>query len=483
MDMRWISAALTSVMLLVCVASTPAVAHEPIFPTATGAAAEDKIKLTVPTFTPAPEPKQRPRMSIEEVRAKSDAVNVELLGQVSLTWPGAGGQIALSGDYAYVGLQRPASGTDIIDVRDPTNPKRVGHVDPPGQNLTSHKVRICGDVMVTNAERNFFANPKKWQGGLVVWSLKDPVRPRQIAFLKMTGDGAHRIFYDCPTQRVYVNANEDGYLDKIEWVVDMANPADPKVIGRVWYPGQKDGEARNWAPGHPFGSLNPERSIRVHNVTPDGNRLYAAFWDAGLTIWDISDVAAPRLLGQGSTAPPDQGSMHSAYPIRGYPIVATSDEWFMTCPQGYMRFWNVVDPAHPLQISTFQLPIDKTCDETKGQPFVMNSAHAFAEPPTLADQDWPVNLLFVTWFGQGLRVVDIADPYAPKEVGRFVAPAWPQSYDVASKGPQFYASDSAVDWKRRLIFLTDRVDQGGAGLYILRWTGDDQPKPIKFHPQ
>jgi hypothetical protein len=483
MHMRLAPAIAASAMLLIGLLGSQAAAHEEVFPKPASQSPEDKIRLTVPPFKPAAEPGVRPGMAIEEVRAKSELHNFELLGQVPLTWPGAGGQIALSGDYAYVGLQRPASGTDIIDVRDPANPKRVGHVDPPGPNLTSHKVRICGDVMVTNAERNFFADPKTWQGGLVVWSLKDPVRPRQIAFLKMKGDGAHRIFYDCPTQRVYVNANEEGFLDKIEWVVDMAEPAKPKVIGRVWFPGQKAGEARNWSPGHPFGSFNPELSVRVHNVTPDGDRLYAAFWDAGLTIWDIKDISAPKLLGQGSTAPPDQGSMHSAYPIRGYPLVATSDEWFMTCPQGYMRFWSVVDPKHPLQISTFQLPINKDCEAAKARPFVMNSAHAFAEPPTLSQQDWPAHLLFVTWFGQGLRVVDISDPYVPTEVGRFIAPAWPASYDVASKGPQFYASDSAIDWKRRLVFVTDRVDQGGAGLYILKWTGDDQPKPIKFHPQ
>lgn len=477
--MRFFRTALASALLLNSVMLSSTTAHEKKL----GQSAEEKVRITVGVFNPLPEPQQRPTLSIDDVRTKSDAFNIELLGRVALTWPGAGGQIALRGNYAYVGLQRPASGTDVIDVSDPANPRRVGHVDTPFPNMTSHKVRIRGDVMVTNAERNFFTESPEGQGGLVVWSLTNPVRPRRIAFLRMTGDGAHRIFYDCPSERVYVNANEKGFLDKIEWIVDMGNPRKPKVIGRVWYPGQKAGEPREWAPGNPFFSFNPERSVRVHNVTPDGNRLYAAFWDAGLTIWDISDVAAPRLLGQGAMSPPDQGSMHSAYPIRGYPLVATSDEWFASCPQDYMRFWNVVDPAHPLQISTFQLPINKECVNGETGVGVLNSAHAFAEPPTLAEQDWPVNLLFVTWFGQGLRVIDIVDPYAPREVGRFVAPAWPQSYDVASKRSQFYASDVAVDWKRRLIFLTDRVDQGGAGLYVLKWTGDDQPKPIQFHPQ
>lgn len=444
-----------------------------------------EVRAQYDVYTPPPEPRPRPALPLAAARGQASARNLELLGQVLLTWPGTGGQIALRGDYAYVALQPPALGTDIVDVRDPMRPVRVGHIDPPGEGVSSHKVRICGDTMVTNAERNRFANPARWQGGLAVWSLADPIRPRRIAFLKTPGDGVHRIFYDCDSRRVYMNTNDDGFLDKIEWVVDMSEPRKPRRIGRIWFPGQKDGEPRSWKPAHPFTSFSPERNVHVHNVTPVGNFLYAAWWDAGLTVWDIADVAAPRLLGSASTSPPDQGSMHSAYPLRGHPLVVTSDEWFMSCPQGYVRVWNVKDPAHPLQISTFQLPSQKTCAAAgpAKPPITLRSAHSFAEPPTLRAQDWPVHLLFATWFGEGLRVIDLSDPYAPVEVGHFLPPVWPGAKDIVNGMPAFYASDVAIDWKRRLVFLTDRADEGGAGLYVLRWTGPDEDRPIRFTPQ
>jgi hypothetical protein len=432
-----------------------------------------------------PEPKPRPSLSPQAVTERASIKNFEVVGQVPLTWPGSGAQIALRGNYAYVGLQPPAIGTDVIDISDPTKPRRVGHVKPPGSGVISHKVRICGDVMVTNAERNRFDDPKTWQGGLVVWSLSDPVRPKRIAFLKTPGEGVHRIFYDCDTQRVYMNANDDGFVDKIEWVVDMSDPYNPRRISRLWYPGQKNGEPRSWTPAHPVRSFTPDLSIRVHNVIPDGDRLYAAWWDAGLTVWDISDIENPKLMGAGSTAPPDQGAMHSAYPLKGVPIVVTSDEWVWICPEGYVRIWNVADPTRPLQISTFQLPEQKRC-ETKGPqniPLTLNSAHSFAEPPTLKEQDWPVHLIFATWFGRGLRVIDVSDPYLPVEVGHFLPQPWPGAWDFMNKRSVFYASDVTIDWKRRLVFLTDRADQGGAGLFILKWTGDDQPKPINYIQQ
>ena len=46
-----------------------------------------------------------------------------------------------------------------------------------------------------------------------------------------------------------------------------------------------------------------------------------------------------------------------------------------------------------------------------------------------------------------------------------------------------YGSDAAIDWRNRLVCFTDRVDIGGGGLYVLKWTGDDKDKPIAFITQ
>lgn len=89
------------------------------------------------------EPKPRPTLNLEEICTQSKMKNFEVVGQVLLTWPGTGSQIALAGDIAYVALMPPAIGVDIIDVSNPASPKRVGHVDPPGAPAVhSHKVRV-----------------------------------------------------------------------------------------------------------------------------------------------------------------------------------------------------------------------------------------------------------------------------------------------------------------------------------------------------
>ena len=79
-------------------------------------------------------------------------------------------------------------------------------------------------------------------------------------------------------------------------------------------------------------------------------------------------------------------------------------------------------------------------------------AHQFHEKPI-------GTLIFSTWFSGGLRVIDVAQPLNPQEVGFFIptpvdGQATPQSNDV-------FVSDGGV------VFLLDRV----TGFDILEFGG------------
>jgi hypothetical protein len=52
------------------------------------------------------------------------------------------------------------------------------------------------------------------------------------------------------------------------------------------------------------------------------------------------------------------------------------------------------------------------------------------------------------WFAQGLRLIDIADPFHPREVGHFL-PDPPQGFDRVS------SNDVTID-ARGLVYLVDR---------------------------
>ena len=118
-------------------------------------------------------------------------------------------------------------------------------------------------------------------------------------------------------------------------------------------------------------------------------------------------------------------------------------------PPAGMYVFDVTDETQLKPISVFVLSELDSPYARKGGRF---GAHQFHEKPI-------GTLIFATWFNGGLRVVDVADPYAPKEVGHFMpAPvdghASPQSNDV-------FATDNGI------IFLADRFN----GFDILEWQG------------
>jgi hypothetical protein len=70
------------------------------------------------------------------------------------------------------------------------------------------------------------------------------------------------------------------------------------------------------------------------------------------------------------------------------------------------------------------------------------------------------NLVFLTYFNAGLRVVDVSDVLRPKEVAHFV-PEKPETQQAIQ------SNDIGTD-DNGLIYL---IDRGGAGMHILEYTG------------
>ena len=58
---------------------------------------------------------------------------------------------------------RPPDGTTIINVADPKNPKIVWQCKTDNDKSHTHKVRVAGDIMITNVEQN---NRQRPAGGI-----------------------------------------------------------------------------------------------------------------------------------------------------------------------------------------------------------------------------------------------------------------------------------------------------------------------------
>ena len=126
-----------------------------------------------------------------------------------------------------------------------------------------------------------------FEEGFYIWSLADPEDPRLLGHYKTGGLGTHRNYYD-GGRYVHATALPNGYDGHIYQAVDISDPANPREISRWWRKGQwvAGGEA-----GVPFGTML-HGGAYVH-----GNRAYLPYSAGGFVILDISDISAPRLVG------------------------------------------------------------------------------------------------------------------------------------------------------------------------------------------
>ncbi|MDP6087971.1 MAG: hypothetical protein QGF68_18295, partial [Nitrospinota bacterium] len=116
--------------------------------------------------------------------------NVRRVGRIDI--PG-GGQVTVVDKRAYIGHMGAPYGTTLLDVSDPKNIRTLSHVEIP-EGVHTHKVRAHGDIMLTNVERH--GKGSTAQGGLKVYDVSNPAKPKEIAFFHATEAGVHRFDFD-----------------------------------------------------------------------------------------------------------------------------------------------------------------------------------------------------------------------------------------------------------------------------------------------
>ena len=100
-----------------------------------------------------------------------------------------GGQVTIQGNYCYIAHMDAPAGTSILDISDPKHPKQVAHIAiPPG--VHTHKVRVENDLMVVNWEcPPPYVHDDSFQGGLLVYDVSNPAKPKELCFWKSAGAG------------------------------------------------------------------------------------------------------------------------------------------------------------------------------------------------------------------------------------------------------------------------------------------------------
>lgn len=415
--------------------------------------------------------------------------NVTRIAHLDL--PGAG-QVRVEGLYAYVGHIPNAQslGTTILDVSDPRAPHIVSQIFLDDTGSHSHKARVAGDILIVNVERNMTPIGRRAEqlpqiraklrdtlgrepthdelaerlnvkasdiplveeaernpydrGGFRIYDISNRTKPRLISFQKTGGIGVHR--FDMDREYAYISTEMPGYVGNILVIYDIRNPEKPEEVSRWWMPGQHlaGGETPAWI----------GKRHRLHHALRFGNELWAGCWQAGVRVIDISDIRNPRTVGAYNYHPPFPEPSHTFMPvprrIDGRRIALAIDEEDHAHsaeeterrrgrPHGCLWVLDVTDLAAIQPLSIYEVSeLDSPWSRATPGRF---GAHQFQE-------HMEGTLVYCAWFAGGLRIVDIADPMSPREVGYYIPEPAP-----GKAAPQ--TNDVDVD-RRGLVYIVDR---------------------------
>jgi hypothetical protein len=382
-----------------------------------------------------------------------------------------GVQVMANRRHIYVGHMF-SDGVTILDAADPRRLKPVGFFTA-GVNTRTHHLQIADDLLLLanganivamqsydnlrgyfeNALVDSITNRKKFRSGLSIHDISKPAEMREIAFLEMPGFGINRLWW--PGGRyAYVSAHFDGFTDHILCIVDLRELTKPEIVSRWWLPGmhRAGGETPTWPQG---------RRVALHHMIVAGDRGYGAWRDGGLTIHDISDPTKPQLLSRINWSPPFPGGTHTALPLSGRGLAVVADEANAEqCAKGTFHTF-VVDvraPENPVPVSTLPTPQDR--DFCAKGTFGPHNLHE-NRPGSFRSED----TVFATYNNAGVRVFDIRNAFAPKELASWIPPAPARLIDprpnvaLAAKSADIYVTTEG------LMFVSD----WNAGMNVLQY--------------
>ena len=388
--------------------------------------------------------------------------------------------------------QAEFNGTSIIDVTDPANPKYLKHL--PGQEGTyegggAQMVRVCDGAALPKGDRNAVYMLRVFGGKAhEIWNVADPADPKLITTIP-AGKDTHKNWWECDTGIAYLVSGADGWRTKrMMQVYDLSDPAQPVKIRDFGLAGQEPGTSGP-VPTTMHGSIS---------TGPQGNRVYVGY---GTNTGGVMQILDREKLLKGPAEPtpanlhaPIVGQLdmlpltgaHTAFPlgkmkIPGFAadkkgserdIVMIVDEAILNeCNEARQMVWfvDVTVESRPMVISSY------TADEASGH-FCQRGGRfgAHSSNESMAPVYYR-KLAMITFFNAGLRVVDVRDPFHPKEVGYFV-PSITEATDkrcVKVNGEDrckvAIQSNNVETDDRGYIYVVDRAN---TGMHILELTGD-----------
>ena len=228
------------------------------------------------------------------------------------------------------------------------------------------------------------------RGGIAIIEVTTPAEPKLITVLNGKNTGSEADWCLSHTAEVSRDADGNGaylYVSATDLfdlrVLDIRDLDHVVEVGHYTHP---DADF-----------LNVENATYVHDTTIAGDRVYIAYWTAGLIILDRRALEAGEAvtpLNPPDSIKPEGLHIHYAAPTVDGNFVFVEDEFPPTGQESHLRLYDIRDLSSPKEVLAITLP------------------DAFASPHNMVVAG---DLLFVGWYQDGVRVFqyDTSDPNKP----------------------------------------------------------------------
>jgi hypothetical protein len=388
--------------------------------------------------------------------------------------------------------QPELNGTSIVDVTDPRQPKYLAHIPGAvgdGEAGAAQMTRVCdGRSLGKGDPDRVYLLRTFGREGHETWDVTDPAHPKVLARLMGMSD-THKNYWECDGGIAYLVSTPPGWRTRMTEVYDLSDPAHPVKIRDFGLVGQQPG-ATGAVP------------VAIHGLIstgPKGNRVYFAF---GTNKGGIVQIVDRDRLLKGPKEPtpenllyPQVGRLdmsplygaHTSLPLGKFKIpefahdkdggehdiiMVVGETFREECGEARQMVWFVDDTieAKPMPVAHWTVPEASGNFCARGGRFGSHSVNENMGPPFYQ------KLAFVTFFNAGVRVLDVRDPYEPREVGYFIPSITKATQPRCGLiGGQQRCSNAVIQSNnaetddRGYIYVADRVD---TGLHILELTGE-----------
>jgi hypothetical protein len=377
-----------------------------------------------------------------------------------------------------------ANGTSVVDVTDPASPRMLHHIPgAPGQGESggAQMARVCAGASLPHGLAGHHYLLRTYGNEAhEVWDVTAPTAPRRIA--RIGGiNGTHKNFWECDSGVAYLVSGVPGWRTRrMTQVVDLSDPARPRVLRQFGLPGQQPGASGTV----PVGLHGPI------SLGASANRVYFGY---GVNSDGVLQIVDRKKLLEGPAEPTADNLLysqvgrldlgpaigaHTALPLPAMPMPDGSRRDFVMvvgesvadrCREERQMAWmvDVGDEARPKVVSHFTVPEESGGFCARAGRFGTHSSNESAAAVYYR------RVVFLAHFNAGVRAVDVRDPYSMKEVGYYIPAVNARTEPQCAAGdqrcrPATQTNNVEVD-ERGFIYSVDRA---GSGMHILRLTED-----------